>query len=130
MTPPEESPGRAGPNRLLLAASAVAFAVVLAVNLPAFLRTALDCDPILFDLFIRESGRGAVMYRDMVENKPPGMFAWQAAARAVSGPTTEGIRLVDLLVVGAAAALLACWTHRGRPDLRAFTFALLATFYL
>ena len=122
--------GPVGPSRLLTGLSAAALVVVLAVNLPAFLRTALDCDPILFDLYVRDMGRGAVLYRDMLENNTPGMIGLHALVRAGFGWSSEALRVADLLVVGAGAALLALWSHRGRPDLRLLTFALLAVLYL
>lgn len=127
MTDPAETPG---PSRPLLAASAIALAVVLAVNVPAFLRTALDCDPILFDLYARDMARGGVLYRDMVENNTPVMIGLQACVRSTLGDSTEALRAVDLLVVGLGIGLLAWWSHPGRPDLRTFTFLLLAVLYL
>src|SRR4051812_31692456 len=130
MTPSDAPPGRAGSSRLLLAASAAAFAVVLAVNLPAFLRTALDCDPILFDLYARDMARGAVLYRDMVENNTPTMIGLHACVRSAFGDSVEALRAVDLLVVGFGLGLLAWWFHPGRPDLRVLTFLLLAVLYL
>src|SRR6476646_5203977 len=99
MTDPAETPG---PSRPLLAASMIALAVVLAVNVPAFLRTALDCDPILFDLYARDMVRGGVLYRDMVENNTPAMIGFHACIRSALGDSTEALRAVDLLVVGFA----------------------------
>jgi hypothetical protein len=110
--------------------AAAGLLTLLAVNIPAFLRTALDCDPILFDLYVRDAGRGAVLYRDMLENNTPGMIALHAVIRAGLGWSSEALRAVDLVVVGAAIGLLGCWFQRGRPDLRLFTIILLAALYL
>jgi hypothetical protein len=107
-----------------------ALILVVVVNVPAFLRTALDCDPILFDLYVRDASRGAVLYRDMLENNTPTMIGLHWAIRTAFGWSTEALRIADLAVVGSAIALLACWFHRGRWDLRLFTAALLATLYL
>ena len=104
--------------------------VLLAVNLPGFLRTALDCDPIVFDLYARDAGRGRVLYRDMLENNTPAMIAVQAGVRAVLGWSSEALRLVDVLVVGAGVGLLAGWFHRGRPDRGLLAAAVLGAVYL
>lgn len=117
-------------TRVLTAGWIAALVVVAVVNLPAFLTTALECDPIMFDLLIRDAKAGRVLYRDMVENKPPGMIVVQAGVRSVVGPSTEAIRVIDLVVVGSALALLAGYLNRGRSTLMAMTLFLLSVFYL
>ena len=107
-----------------------ALVILLAVNLPAFLRTALDCDPILFDLFLRDMGRGRVLYRDMLENNTPAMIALHAAVRWAFGWSSEALRAVDVVVVGAGVWLLAGWFHRDRLDRRLFTACVLGSLYL
>ena len=119
----------AGIRRATLLA-ATALLTVVVVNVPPVLRTALDCDPILFDLFVRDAGRGSVLYRDMVENNTPAMIGLHWAIRSAFGWSTEALRVADLVIVGAAVWLLSCWFHRGRYDLRLFNAALLATLYL
>lgn len=125
-----ESPRAGAGTWQRIGLAAAALAVVLVVNVPAFLRMPLDCDPLLFDLYVRDMGRGAVLYRDMLENNTPGMIALHAAVRSALGWSPEALRAADLLVVGAAVGLLGWWSNRGRPDLRLFTVTLLTILYL
>ena len=118
------------PSRWLLVGSAVALVVLLVVNVPPFLHTALDCDPILFDLYARDMVRGGVLYRDMVENNTPTMIVLQLLIRDAFGHSTAALRIVDLLVVGLGVGLLARWFRPGRPDLHLFAFTLTAVIYL
>jgi hypothetical protein len=110
--------------------AALALGVLLAANLPGFLRTPLDCDPILFDLFVRDAGRGRVLYRDMLENNTPAMIWLHAGVRAALGWSSEALRAADVLVVGAGLWLLAGWFHRGRPDRTLLAAGVLAAVYL
>jgi hypothetical protein len=117
-------------SRPLLIGSTLALIALLVVNIPPFLHTALDCDPILFNLYARDMGRGKVLYRDMVENNTPTMIAIQSLIRMAFGHSTFAMRAVDLLVVGFGIGLLARWFRAGRSDLHLFAFALLALLYL
>ena len=117
-------------SRWLLVGSAVALLVILIVNVPPFLRTPLDCDPILFDLYARDMLRGKVLYRDMVENNTPTMILLHMLVRSTLGHSPEALRIVDLAVVGLGLGFLARWFRPGRRDLHVFAFCLLTALYL
>lgn len=127
---PTGSPRAGVGSRMRVGLAAAGLVVVLVVNLPGFLRTPLDCDPLLFDLYVRDMSHGAVLYRDMLENNTPAMIALHAGVRSVFGWSPEALRAADLLVVGAAVGLLGWWPHRGRPDRKLLTVTLLAGLYL
>ncbi len=111
-------------------ASLVALLVVLVLGVPLNVRTAPNNEMVLYDLFARDAGRGAVLYRDMVDNRPPGVFAVHRAVRAAVGWSNEGLHAVDLAVVGAAFALLVGLLPTRPAGVRAFALAVLAAFYL
>ena len=130
LTPPPRAVPPAAPTRRRAVVAGCVLAVLLGVNLPALLRTALDCDPIVFDLYVRDAGRGRVLYRDMLENNTPAMIWLHAGVRAAFGWSSEVLRAVDVLVVGGGVWLLAGWFNAGRLDRRLLAAAVLGSVYL
>ncbi|MFO0938902.1 MAG: hypothetical protein U0798_20555 [Gemmataceae bacterium] len=117
-------------NRIPTWVWALMYVLLLAFLVPPFLRTPLDCDPQLFDLFVRDAKQGALLYRDMVENKTPAMYGIHFAIRSTLGWSSEAIRAVDLCVVGLGIVGLTCWFPRSRQALRWILLIVLTTFYL
>ena len=104
--------------------------VVVAINLPVFLRMGLDSDVCMYDLCARGIERGQVHYRDQLETNFPGVVWIHLAVRSIAGWSTESLRLFDLLLVGAAALLLTQWTPcRAAAGSRLFVFSTLTAFY-
>lgn len=128
--PPPRAETAADPDRRRATAAGLVLLGLLAVNLPAFLRTALDCDPITFDLYVRDAQRGRVLYRDMLENNTPAMIWLHAGVRAAFGWSSEALRAVDLLVVGGGVWLLAGWFNRDRLDRQLLAAAVFGSVYL
>ena len=54
-------------------------------------------DQALFAVYARELTRGAVLYRDLFDLKPPGIFLFYAAGGLLFGFTEVGIHLFELL---------------------------------
>jgi hypothetical protein len=92
---------------------------------------ALLCSPIVLPLvpgtdqvlFLDHSAamlRGATLYVDVWDNKPPGVFALYALMQAAFGPGWPGVVIGYALWMAAAAALLASVAWIARPDGRAW----------
>src|SRR3990172_4424772 len=94
----------------------LALGTLFAAGLPLFLCMATEVDVTLYDLCARNLLDGGVHYRDVWENNFPGIVWLHVAIRRVLGWSSESIRLVDVLIVGADIWLLARWLGRwGRP---------------
>jgi hypothetical protein len=61
-------------------------------------------DQALFAVYARELARGAVLYRDLFDLKPPGIFLFYAAGGVLFGFTAVGIHLFELLYLVAFSA--------------------------
>ncbi|WP_435016649.1 glycosyltransferase family 39 protein [Tundrisphaera sp. TA3] len=91
----------------------------------------LDCDEAAYGYIGREIAEGAVMYRDLSENKPPLGYWLYALAAAVGGAEETPIRLMPIPYVLATIALV--WrigVRIGGPwagALTAWLFAILST---
>ena len=66
----------------------------------------LDCDEAAYGYIGRRISRGAAMYRDLTENKPPGGYWIYAAAERLGGADELTIRLVAIPFVLATIAVL------------------------
>jgi 4-amino-4-deoxy-L-arabinose transferase-like glycosyltransferase len=66
----------------------------------------LDCDEAAYGYIGRRMVNGAVLYRDLTENKPPLGYAFYATAVAIGGPTEWAIRVLPIPIVLATIVLL------------------------
>jgi hypothetical protein len=83
----------------------------------SFVRTCLSDDEATYCVVGREMLAGRVLYRDVVDHKPPLVYITYAATQAIGGPN-GGMRIVHLLVtlvVFATALLLAFIVRRFDP---------------
>jgi len=91
----------------------------------------LDCDEAAYAYIGRGLTRGAVMYRDLSENKPPLGYWLYALAVAVGGASELTVRLMPLPYVLATIALVWWLGLRlrgpGAACLAAFVYAILST---
>ena len=84
-------------------------------------------DQALFAVYARELTRGAVLYRDLFDLKPPGIFLFYAAGGLLFGFTEVGIHLFELLywLAFSAFAIVALRpyfrTHWAAPLVPVFT---------
>lgn len=78
---------------------------VLLVGL-AQVATPFTGDQALFTVFGREANEGATYYVDLWDLKQPLLFLWYQGAGAVAGYTDVGVHLVEVLYLGAFAAVL------------------------
>lgn len=93
----------------LAAAGWLATGALLVVGVPLLLRMPLWSDVTLYDVSAREMLKGGVHYRDVFDTNPPG-FPWLLVIiRAVLGKSALALRLVDLAIVVAIAAMLIHW---------------------
>lgn len=110
----------------------LAFAAIVVVGGPLFLRMPLWVDVTLYDVAARNILAGGVHYRDVFDTNPPG-FTWLLCViRPLLGRSIEAVRAVDLVVVGAIGALLLRAARRGGATHAgvAWGAACLAGFYL
>jgi 4-amino-4-deoxy-L-arabinose transferase-like glycosyltransferase len=82
-------------------------AVFLAFRLPSLLEPAWYSDEGTYADIGRSLLHGAALYRDVWDNKPPGMYWLAAAVISVVGPGARAFAVVLCLVVTASA--LAAW---------------------
>jgi len=91
----------------------------------------LDCDEAVYAVIGHRLARGAVMYRDMTENKPPGGYAVYALAVAAGGMSELTVRLMPLPLVLATVALVWQLALRlggpGAAVVAALTYAVVST---
>jgi len=91
----------------------------------------LDCDESVYAYIGKQITRGAVMYRDMTENKPPGGYWWYALAVAVGGFNELSVRLMPVPLVLATITLVWWLALRlrgpGAAVLAALTYAVVST---
>lgn len=66
----------------------------------------LDCDEAIYAYYGRRIGRGAVLYRDLAEPKPPGGYWLYALAVAIGGANEGTVRLLPIPIVLATIALV------------------------
>ena len=91
----------------------------------------LDCDEAAYGYIGRRLAGGAVMYRDLTENKPPGGYWTYAAAVALGGPGETTVRVLAIpFVLATIAAIWALGGRLGGPVAAvsaAFAFAVAST---
>lgn len=116
-------------NRLSRLAGGFALSIVLVANVPPFLCMGLDCDTIAFDLYLRGMQEGKILYRDMTENNLPGVMWVHGVTRELFGWSSVAIRAVDLVLVGGALTLLACWQRGITLASRLWILTFLFSFY-
>jgi hypothetical protein len=98
----------------------------------AFLVPVLDIDETAHIVGSWELLRGGLLYTDFVDNKPPLLYAYYAAAQALAGPTLVGVRALTTLVVVplTAHAVSACFGHDRRGIVAAMAFLLYSAAFL
>lgn len=72
----------------------------------------LDCDEAIYGHIGDRLVRGAVIYRDLTENKPPGGYWMYALGVALGGPTELTVRLLPVPFVLATTLLVGLVGHR------------------
>jgi 4-amino-4-deoxy-L-arabinose transferase-like glycosyltransferase len=91
----------------------------------------LDCDEAIYAYMGKRITRGAVMYRDMTENKPPGGYWFYAAAVAIGGANELTVRLMPIPFVLATIVLVWWMALRMRGPacavVAAMSYAVLST---
>src|SRR5712692_3797241 len=87
----------------------IAFAVLLIVGLPLFVRMPPWLDITLYDISARNVLHGGVHYRDIYDNNLPGIVWLHMLIRSTLGYSSEAIRLVDEAIVGVVITLLTHW---------------------
>jgi 4-amino-4-deoxy-L-arabinose transferase-like glycosyltransferase len=91
----------------------------------------LDCDEAIYAYIGKRIARGAVMYRDLTENKPPLGYWLFALAVAVGGAEELTVRLMPVPIVLGTVALVWWLGLRlrgpGAAVLAAATYAVLST---
>jgi hypothetical protein len=87
------------------------------LRLVSLVRPCLSDDEAIYGVVAREMLSGHVLYRDVVDHKPPLIYLTYAVTQAAGGPV-GGMRLlhlVTILVVFATALIVADLTRRLRP---------------
>ncbi len=85
----------------------------LALRLPTFARPLISDDEAIYATTADAMRRGAVLYRDVVDHKPPAIYDVYLASFAVLGPyNTQGAHA--LVVVAVLVCGLALWRAAGR----------------
>jgi hypothetical protein len=104
-------------DRMMSLARRPLSAVVAAGALGAFLSVPLLSfsyvwDQGVFGTLAREMTRGAVLYRDVWEHKPPGILWTYYAAFLLMGPEVWAVRVLEVLSLGLTSAGLVCLGRR------------------
>src|SRR5262245_13749183 len=91
----------------------VIFALGVLLRLPAFGRVMLSDDEAIYATTAAAMARGDLLYRDVVDHKPPLIYHVYQAGFAVFGPyNTHGAHALVLLAVLATAAFLLAINRR------------------
>ncbi|MCA9057795.1 MAG: hypothetical protein KDA85_04825 [Planctomycetaceae bacterium] len=84
----------------------VALLFLLLLSVPIVVCMPLTSDTVLYDLQARTVLKGGVLYRDILEPNLPGIVWLHLLIRSLFGWSSVVIRLVDLILVGAACLIL------------------------
>ena len=91
----------------------------------------LDCDEAAYAYIGRRIDQGAVMYRDLTENKPPGGYWLYALALAIGGSHELTVRVMPIPIILATITLVWWLGLRlrgpGAACLAAFLYAVVST---
>ncbi|SIO67383.1 Dolichyl-phosphate-mannose-protein mannosyltransferase [Singulisphaera sp. GP187] len=91
----------------------------------------LDCDEAAYAYIGRRIDQGAVMYRDLTENKPPGGYWLYALALAIGGSDELTVRVMPIPIILATITLVWWLGLRlrgpGAACLAAFLYAVAST---
>ena len=92
----------------------------------------LDVDESAHIVGAWEIGRGRLLYRDFVNNKPPLLYVFYLAAQWLGGPSLPGVRLVTALLVLPLTAwgLVAFERDRVRGVLAGLVFLLFSAAFI
>jgi hypothetical protein len=110
-------PGGAHPGRARGTALLSLLVLCLGLRVVGLVRPCLSDDEATYCVVAREMLAGRVLYRDVVDHKPPLIYVTYAATQAIGGPA-GGMRLIHLctaLVVFATALLLGAVARRLPP---------------
>ena len=116
-------------SRIVFAAPLLALAVWL---VPFFLSMPLSTDTVAHDAQARAMENGDLIYRDVDHNGMPGILYLHLLVRKVTGPSSEGMRAFDLVVLTACLWLISLWMKRAgnRRSTRAAAVGGLFVFYV
>ncbi len=108
--------------------AAALLALCMVLRFVPFVRPCMSDDEATYAVVAREMIAGRVLYRDVVDHKPPGIYLVNAATQALGGPI-GGMALLHLaliFVVWATGLVLAAISRRyGRETRDGPTFAAL-----
>ena len=128
---PPPAPPRTLSDRLFAAAGVAVAAAALAFGVPLFLQSGPWCDLTLYQMAARNVLDGGVLYRDVFDTNLPG-FVWALALiQATFGESLVAVRVIDLAIVAAIAAVLTrqVGDAGGGPATRAWFVAGVALYY-
>ena len=80
--------------------------VTIVIRLPLFFPTVIDHDESTYLVIANELLKGKVLYEDLIDLKPPGVFWFFAAIQWVFGKSILLVRFIDALLIGGSAYLL------------------------
>src|SRR5262245_2439086 len=98
----------------------ILLALCATLRVVSLVRPCLSDDEATYAVVAREMLDGRVLYRDVVDHKPPAIYAVNAITQAIGGPTGGMVLLHALLivVVWATGLLLARIVRRHGGDAR------------
>jgi hypothetical protein len=119
-TPPDRETAADQRGRRRLLALAAVLLVGLALRLPTFTRQVLSDDESIYTVIADAMRRGDVLYRDVVDHKPPAIYDVYLASATLLGPyNTQGAHALAVVAVLLCGVALAWGARRLWPDPRA-----------
>jgi hypothetical protein len=108
------------PSGLTRRGALALLALCTLLRIVSLIRPCLSDDEATYAVVAREMLEGRVLYRDVVDHKPPAIYVTNAVTQAIGGPV-GGMLLLHLLLIGVvwATALLLARIARGRGGLLA-----------
>jgi 4-amino-4-deoxy-L-arabinose transferase-like glycosyltransferase len=80
--------------------------ITVLLRLPLFFPTVIDHDESTYLVIANEILKGKILYVDLIDLKPPGVFWFFAAIQWLFGKSIILVRFIDALLIGVAAFLL------------------------